>query len=98
MPGGSKICRHGRRIGGRSWQCAYHHPNIGRLVRKIGSGKVPQAPLHPITCNRIPNGTTDHKANARPVRYLDSMNHQGRTACAYSTPGRLPEFLGTAHS
>jgi hypothetical protein len=93
MPGGSEICPHGSRIGGRSWQCTYHQPNIGRLVRKMRSGKVPQAPLHPIACNRIPDSTTNHKANARPVGDLDSMNHQRRTACAYAAPGCLPELL-----
>jgi hypothetical protein len=98
MPGRSEICRHGSRIGGRSWQCPYHQPNISRLVRKMRSGKMPQPPLHPIACDRIPDSTTDHEANARPVSEVDSMNHQGRTACVYAAPGRLPEFLGTAHS
>ena len=98
MPGGSKICRHRGRIGGRSWQCPYHQPDIGRLVRKMRSGKMPQTPLHPIACNRIPDSTTDHETNARPISYLDSMNHQGGTACAYAAPGRVPELLGTAHS
>jgi hypothetical protein len=33
----------------------------------MGSGEMPQTPLDPITRDRIPNSTADHKANACPV-------------------------------
>ena len=98
VPGGSEIGRDLSRIGGRSWQCPHDKPNIGRAVRHMRSGKMPQAPLHAITCDRVAHSTTDDEANAWPVSYLRSMDDQGGTACSYATPGCLPKFLRAAHS
>jgi hypothetical protein len=98
MPGGSEIRRNLSRIGGRSWQCTYHKAKIGRAVRHMGSGKMPQPPLYAIACHRVADSTADYEADAWPVSYLHSMDHEGGTACSYAAPGRLPKFLRAAHS
>jgi len=40
----------------------------------MGSGEMPQAPLDPITRDRIPNSTADHEANACPVVEVHGMD------------------------
>jgi len=67
MPGGSEIRRDAGRISCGSWHCSNHNSDPGRSICHSGSGEMPQAPLDPITRDRIPNSTTDHKANACPV-------------------------------
>jgi hypothetical protein len=98
VPGGFEIGRDLSRIGGRPRQCPYHQPNIGRAVRHLRSGKMPQAPLDAIACDRVADSTTDYETNAWPVSYLHSMDDQGGTACSYAAAGRLPKFLRAAHS
>jgi hypothetical protein len=60
--------------------------------------EMPQPPLDPIARNGIPNSTTDHKADPRPIGQMRSMDHQSGSARAHPTPGRLPEILCAAHS
>jgi hypothetical protein len=67
MPGGSEIRRDAGQVSCGSRHCSNHKSDPGRSICHMGSGEMPQTPLDPITRDRIPNSTADHKANACPV-------------------------------
>jgi hypothetical protein len=87
-------------MGGCSRKRAHHNPGAGIAtgVGYMSSGEVPQPPLEAIARDSVPYGATDHKADARPVRKVRSMDYQSGPGYAYPTPGCLPEILRAAHS
>jgi hypothetical protein len=79
----------------------------------MSGGEVPQTPLDAITSDSISHSTTHDKANAGPIIDLPliqmslikrslikrrSVDYQRGSTHADSSPGCLPEVLGTPHS
>jgi hypothetical protein len=100
MPGGSEISGDVRRMGCRLRQRAYHYsyPVSHPVGGTVSSSQMSQPALDSIAGDGVPDGSTNHKANACPVVQLCSVNYQGGPTHAYATPGRGLEVLRAAHS